>query len=128
LVASLKSFTLNPDGRLLELTFEKKVQVMRADELDSLIAQLGELRSRMQPDIPTKLTNVTAAHPVEHFYFRRMGQGAQDVPIKAGALLMFQSPRFGWFQFPASAELCAGMAKWLVTGDPEGLGARASAQ
>jgi len=127
-VASLKSFTLNPDGRLLELTFEKKVQVMRADELDSLIAQLAELRSRMQPGIPDNLTNVTAAHPVEHFYFRRVGQGTHDVPIKTGAVLMFQSPRFGWFQFPASADLSAGMAKWLVTGDPEGLGARATAQ
>ncbi|MEJ6022877.1 hypothetical protein [Ramlibacter sp. PS4R-6] len=122
-MASLKSFTLNPDGRLLELTFEKKVQVLRADELDSLIAQLGQLRSRMEPAIPTSQTNVGSAHPVEHFYFRRMGQGTNAVPIASGGLFLFQSPRFGWFQFPASAELCAGMAKWLVTGNPEGAGA-----
>lgn len=119
-MSSLKSFTLNPDGRLLELTFEKKVQVLRADELDSLIAQLGQLRSRMEPAVPAGTANVTSAHPVENFYFRRVGEGARTVPIGAGALFLFQSARFGWFQLPASAELCSGLARWLVNGDPEG--------
>lgn len=117
---SLKSFTLNPDGRLLELTFEKKVQVLRADELDSLIAQLGQLRSRMEPAIPTEQAHVTSAHPVENFYFRRLGQGTEAVPISTGALFLFQSARFGWFQLAASKELCSGLARWLVNGNPDG--------
>jgi hypothetical protein len=116
---SLYSFTLNPTGTELEVTFERKVQVMRAAELDSLIAQLGELRSRMEPAIPTEQAKVTSAHAVGDFFFRRMGEGPDTVPVKSGALFLFQSPRFGWFQWPASPELCAGLAKWLQTGKPD---------
>ena len=116
---SLYSFTLNPTGTELELTFERKVQVMRAEELDALIAQLGQLRSRMEPAIPTGQSKVTSAHPVGDFFFRRMDQGDEGAPVKGGALFLFQSPRFGWFQWPASPELCAGLAKWLETGEPE---------
>ena len=63
---------------------------------------------------------VTTAHPVADVYFRHLGGGDKGVPVRDGALLLFQSPRFGWFQLPATPGLCAGMAKWLLTGDAEG--------
>ena len=116
---SLRSITINPTGTEIELTFERKVQVMRAEELDALIAQLGEMRSRMQPAIPTDQAKVTEAHPIGDFFFRRLAEGNDNVPLKGGALFLFQSARYGWFQWPASPELCAGLAQWLQTGDPE---------
>jgi hypothetical protein len=127
-VAALQTFVINaPDFTQIEITFEKRVVKLRAEELDALIAQLGELRSRLNPAIPNDQDNVTHAHPIEDFYFRKLGKG-DGVPVQDGALLLFLSRRFGWFQLPAEPGLCAALGKWLLTGEAEGAAAGSPVQ
>ena len=107
---TLKSATLVRDARTLDRTFESKVAILDAPALDSLIAQLGELRSRMLPGIATDQAQVQSAHPIGDFYFRKFDLGDISIPVEDGALLLFQSPRFGWFQLPAHPALCSELA------------------
>jgi len=120
-VAALQTFVINaPDFTEIEITFEKRVVKLRAEELDALIAQLGELRSRLNPAIPNDQSKVTHAHPIDDFYFRKLGNEETSVPVQDGALLLFLSKRYGWFQLPADPGVSAALGKWLLTGDAEG--------
>jgi hypothetical protein len=128
-VAALQTFVINaPDFTEIEITWEKRVARLRAEELDALIAQLGELRSRLNPAIPSDQSKVTHAHPIDDFYFRHLGPEDGAVPVQHGALLLFLSKRFGWFQLPADPGLCAALGKWLLTGNAEGAAGGAPGQ
>jgi hypothetical protein len=128
-VAALQTFAINaPEFTSIEVTFEKRVMNLRAEELDALIAQLGELRSRLKPAIPSDQSQVSHAHPINDFYFRKLGTGEKSVPVEEGALLLFLSQRFGWFQLPAEPGLCAALGKWLLTGDAGGAAGGTPAQ
>lgn len=82
---------------------------------------LGELRSRMQPALPSDEQAVTEAHVAAQCVPRKLlVDGELRAPTEAGAVFLFQSPRFGWFQYEAGAAFCADLVQWLQSAEPGG--------
>lgn len=105
---------LSDDAQQLTLTFTRTPLALSAGELDVLIARLGHLREQMKPAVPVDATNVKHAHHAEHCYFRPIQiDGKLRAPVDAGATFLFQSPRYGWFQFQATPEYCKALLPWL---------------
>ena len=112
------TFSRREDAQSLELTFARKVNNFTAPDLDVFIAMLGELRSRMQPPVAADAATVSEAHIAAQCDFRKLlVDGQLRSPTEAGAVFLFQSQRFGWFQFPANAQFCSDLLQWLQSAD-----------
>jgi hypothetical protein len=80
--------------------------VVTAEQLETAIAHLGLLRSKMVPAVPLS-TPSDRMLPLDFLQAERFGNA--ESPTGGGALFSARSLYFGWFQIHMSPEWCAGL-------------------
>jgi hypothetical protein len=105
--------TLSDNGETISLSLRDPALELKAKDLDVLIALLGHYRAQMKPAIPVDQAAAQWAQYADHVQVLHIQKDGKTMPIETGALFLFQNPRFGWFQFPATAEFCRGLIPWL---------------
>jgi hypothetical protein len=112
--------TINADATGATIRFRARTVNLSASELEEMIAWLGHLRSQLKPAVPVSCEGVETIFYADHCFAAPLQKGEAQAPTEAGAAIYFQSPLFGWFQYPAPAEFCRMLADWLQ-GHPGGL-------
>ncbi len=103
--------TLSEDKKTVSVTVDAKD--MTAIEMDALIASMGRLRALMSPAVPV---SIDEAHKPVYYIDNLAGwriAPTERPPVDVGALFVARSPMYGYLQFPASPEFCAGLVHWL---------------
>ena len=105
------SYVLNEQRTEATIEIEGTQFVVTAEQLETTIAHLGLLRSKMLPAVP-QTTQPNRMLPLDFLEVERFGN--TENPTGGGMFVYARSPYFGWFQIHMSPEWCSGLVPYLT--------------
>ena len=103
---------LTPARDLISIRLGAVEMKLTAERLQMVGLWMLELRSQMEPPIPTMLDETTRPMPATGLY---VSQYRGRVPTQRGCNILFRSASLGFFNFSASPQACQQIVRDLTT-------------
>ena len=105
-------YEISPQRDRIDIKLGPADMRLTPDQLQALGTWMLELRGQMNPPPPPRPDATIRPLPASEVY---VSQYRGRLPTEGGCNLLFKSPSLGYFNFPASADVCKRIVNELTT-------------
>jgi hypothetical protein len=105
-------YQISPGRDRISITLGPTEMRLTPDQLQALGMWMLELRGQMDPPPPPRPDATIRPLPASELY---VSQYRGRLPTQAGCNILFKSSSLGYFNFPASADVCKRIVNELTT-------------